>query len=64
MKKINQGNSKCVDPDFAGCKKGSFLHFKCYNLAICLVKFFEKSSIHFFNSLRQDPIVGIQKKEI
>jgi hypothetical protein len=63
-KKSNQGNSKSADPDFVGCKKGSFLHFKCYNLAIYVVNFFEKNSTHYFNSLWQDPTVGTQKKEI
>jgi hypothetical protein len=62
-KKINQGNSKSVDPDFAGCKKGSFLHLKCYNLVIYVVNFFEIFSTHYFNSVGQDPMVGTQKKE-
>jgi hypothetical protein len=63
-KEINQGNLKSVNLDFAGCKKGSFLHFKCYNLAIYVVNFFEKIPTHYFNSLKQDPMVGTQKKEI
>jgi hypothetical protein len=63
-KELNQGNSKFVDNDFARCKKGSFLHFKSYNLAIYVVKVFEKISTHYFNSLKQDPMVGTQKKEI
>jgi hypothetical protein len=28
-----------------------------------VVNLFEKNSTHYFNSLRQDPIVGIQEKE-
>jgi hypothetical protein len=63
-KEFNQGNSKSADHDFVGCKKGSFLHFKCYNLAIYVVNFFEKNSTHYFNSLKQGPMVGTQKKEI
>jgi hypothetical protein len=63
-KKINQSNSKSDDPDFAWCKKSSFLHFKCYILQFYVVNFFEKISTHFFNSLRQDPTVGTQEKEI
>jgi hypothetical protein len=63
-KNYNQGNSKFVDPDFAGCKKGSFLHFKCYNLTIYVANFFEFFSTHYFNSLKQDPMVGTQNKEI
>jgi hypothetical protein len=62
-KKINQGNSKSADPDFAGCKNNSFIHFKCYNLAIYVIKFFEKNSTRYLNSPRQDPIVGPQEKE-
>jgi hypothetical protein len=45
-----------------GAKKAIF--FTCYNLAIYVVNFFEKNSTHSFNSLRQDPTVGTQKKEI
>jgi hypothetical protein len=63
-KKIYQGNSKSADPDFAGCKKGSFLYFKCNNLAIYVVNIFEKNSTHYFNSLRQDPTIGTQKNLI
>jgi hypothetical protein len=63
-KQFNQGNSKSVDIDIAGCKKSSFLHFKCYNLAIYVVNFLEFFSTHYFNSLKQDPMVGTQEKEI
>jgi hypothetical protein len=63
-KKFNQGNSKSANLDFAGCKNNSFVHFKCYNLAIYVINFFEKNSTRYLNSPRQDPIVGPQEKEI
>jgi hypothetical protein len=44
--------------------QGAILYFKCYNLAIYLVNFFESFSTHYFNSLKQDPTVGTQEKEI
>jgi hypothetical protein len=63
-KKFNLGNSKSIEPASAGCKNNSFLHFKCYNLAIHVVNFFEKNSTHYFNTQRQDPMVGTQEIEI
>jgi hypothetical protein len=63
-KELNQGNSKFVDNDFTRCKKGSFLHFKSYNLAIYVVKVFEIFSTHYFNCSKQDAIVEFQKKKI
>jgi hypothetical protein len=38
-----------------------FLHFKCYNLAMYVVNFFEIFSTHYFSSLSQDPMVGSQE---
>jgi hypothetical protein len=48
----------------SGAKKKSFLHFQCYNLAIYVVDLFGKFSTHYFNSVRQDPMVGFQGKKI
>jgi hypothetical protein len=42
-------------------KKGSFLHFKHYNLAIHMVNFLLQGFAHYFSSLSQDPMVGSLK---
>jgi hypothetical protein len=42
-------------------KKRSFLHFKRYNCAICVVNFIEKNSTHYLNNLKRDPMVESQK---
>jgi hypothetical protein len=40
------------------------LGIKCYRLAIYVINFFEIFSTHYLNSLRQDPKIGPQEKEI
>jgi hypothetical protein len=44
-------------------QKKLFLHFKCYNLAIYVISFYEIFSSHYFNSPRQDPTVRSQEKK-
>jgi hypothetical protein len=41
-KKNYQGNSKSADPDFAGCKKGSFRHFNAIILQSMWSTFLKK----------------------
>jgi hypothetical protein len=55
-------NSKYGDPVLATCQKNSFLHFKCYNLAIYEVKNFQKNSTYSFSNLKQDPKFNPSKK--
>ena len=50
-------------PCFAGCKKSSFLHFKCYNLTTYAINFFEIFFIPYVNSPKQDPTIESHKKE-
>jgi hypothetical protein len=44
-------------------KESSVLHFKQYNLAIYVVKFFEKISIYYFNTKKQDSSIESQQKK-
>jgi hypothetical protein len=44
-------------------KRALFFILKAIIL-IYMANFFEKNPTHYFNSLRQDPIVGTQEKEI
>jgi hypothetical protein len=55
-KLLGEEDPKFVDHVLQGVKKSSPQYF-----AIYVVNFFEKNSTHYFNSLRQDPIVGSQK---
>jgi hypothetical protein len=57
-KVLIQEDLKFFDLDFARCIKSSFLHFKIFNLAIYVVSFFETSSIHYFDSLMTDLVIG------
>jgi hypothetical protein len=60
--KFNQENSKFAYPIWQDAKKNSFLHFKCFNLAIYEVNIFEKFSTCSTN-LKQDPIVQSPKNK-
>jgi hypothetical protein len=45
-------------------KKNTFFHFKCFNLAIYMVKNFETFSTYYLNGPKQDSIVEFQKVKI
>jgi hypothetical protein len=62
-KDLSQEDSKFARLVLQGQKKGTFLHFKRYNLAIYVVKFFEAFSSYYFNNPKQDPMVEFQKKK-
>jgi hypothetical protein len=47
----------------ARCIKNSFLHFKCYNLAIYEVKYFENFSKYSFSNLKQDSTVQSSQRK-
>ena len=49
-KVLSQEDSKIVDSILKGVKKSSFLHFKCYNLAIFVAKFLKTFSTHHFEA--------------
>jgi hypothetical protein len=53
-KVLSQEDSKFVGFVLQGEKK-HFFHFKRYNLAIYVVKFFETFSTYYFNGPKQDP---------
>jgi hypothetical protein len=61
-KNLTKENQSLLILILQGAKKNSFLYLKCYNLVIYVVSFFEKNSTHYFNSPRQDPMVGSQEK--
>jgi hypothetical protein len=64
VKKVWAKKSQSLLNLFCRVKKGSFFHFKSYNLAIYVVKFFETFSTYYFNSPKQDPTVEFQKIKI
>jgi ABC-type long-subunit fatty acid transport system fused permease/ATPase subunit len=59
-KVLSQEDSKFANPILQGVKK-LFLHFKRYNLAICVVNYFETFSIPYFNNPKQDCTIESQK---
>jgi hypothetical protein len=46
---------------FCRVNKKNFLHFKHYNLAIYVVKFFETFCTYYFNGPKQDPTIESKK---
>jgi hypothetical protein len=62
-KVFNKEDSKFARLVLEGEKKNTFFHFKHYNLAIYVVKYFETISTYYFNGPKQDPTVEFKKLE-
>jgi hypothetical protein len=56
-KVLGQEDLKIANLILQGVKKAFFHHFKCYNLAIYVINFFEKNSIAYFNNPKEDPTI-------
>jgi hypothetical protein len=63
-KKLTKGDQSLLTLNLQGAKRALFFTLNAIILQSMWSTFSEKKFTHYFNSLRQDPMVGTQEKVI